>query len=251
MMPKLLNVVIENLKVDQYKVDIAIKLLKWTCRFSRPAVCFSGGKDSLVVLDLIAKIPELREKILILSDDPIMPEEYYDYCERILEKYNFKNVHWLRDYIRPEDWNYRIEKTKDVVLCCYHLKILPVQRFILENKIEALIVAIRGDEHQERQKEKYVSIRKTPHYKIFRVHPILSWKLSDVWAYITENNLEINPLYLKGYTSLQCMPCLKRLPVEFRDVKELIEYSLKHGDRQVRLEEKEVKMHILRKLGYF
>ena len=241
----------QELKINQYKLDLTVRILKWCEKFRNVAFCFSGGKDSLVVLDLISKIPELKKKIIILSDDPIMTQEYYEYCKEVLESYGFKNIHWLRNYITKEDWEYSVEKTKDVVMCCYHLKILPVKRFIKENRIENVIIAIRSDEHRERSKEKYVSLRSNEDFTYFRTHPILHWCLKDVWTYIINNKLKINPMYFQGYTSLQCLPCLKKLPIKFNSLEELVEYSLRYGERQVRIEEKEVVMELLRRMGYF
>ena len=243
-----------DLKVDPYKIDISLKLLKWASKFNKVALAFSGGKDSLVVLHLMSKILELKEKTIVLADDPITEDEHSHYIMIILDYFGFKNRVWLEEYITEEDWKYSIEYTKDVIQCCYHLKILPVRRFIEEYEPEIFIVAIRADEHPERAKEKYVSLRE--YFKqgarktFFRLHPILHWSLKDVLAYIYLNRLPISPLYLKGYTSLQCTPCMKKIK-EFSSIEEWIEYTLQHGDRQVRIEEKEVVMHILRRMGYF
>jgi len=227
-----------------------MNLLKWATRFKNVAFCFSGGKDSLVVLDLISKLSELKEKIIILADDPISDVRHEKYIRNILESYNFHNIHWLKQYIPKYAWNYTVDKTGDVVLCCYFLKILPVKSFIVENKIECCIVAIRGDEHSERAREKYVSLRETEFWKYFRLHPILHWSIKDIFAYIIQNKLQISPLYFEGYTSLQCLPCMKKIK-PFKNIEELAEYCIKYGDRQVRIEEKEAVMHILRRLGYF
>ena len=233
-----------------YKINLSIRLLKWATRFKNVAFCFSGGKDSLVTLDLIAKLPELKERVIILADDPISDPRHDKYIRDILEQYGFKNIHWLRDYIPDYAWNYTVDKTKDIVMCCYFLKILPVRKFITLNKIECCIIAIRGDEHVERAKEKYISLRIVDDWKYFRLHPILHWSIRDVFAYILQNKLQLSPLYFEGYTSLQCLPCMKKLK-PFKDIYELAEYCIQHGDRQTRIEEKEALMHILRKMGYF
>ena len=37
-----------------------------------------------------------------------------------------------------------------------------------------------------------------------RVHPLLFWRQSDILDYVKKFNIECNPLYAKGYTSLGC-----------------------------------------------
>lgn len=39
------------------------------------------------------------------------------------------------------------------------------------------------------------------------VNPIYEWLDSDIWDYIKQENLEVNPLYQKGYTRVGCIGC--------------------------------------------
>jgi len=39
------------------------------------------------------------------------------------------------------------------------------------------------------------------------VNPIYDWLDTDIWDYIKRENLEINPLYSKGYDRVGCIGC--------------------------------------------
>lgn len=39
------------------------------------------------------------------------------------------------------------------------------------------------------------------------VNPIYDWTDSDVWEYIKQNGIKVNPLYSKGYERVGCIGC--------------------------------------------
>lgn len=39
------------------------------------------------------------------------------------------------------------------------------------------------------------------------VNPIYEWDDADVWKYIRDNNIDINPLYENGYSRVGCIGC--------------------------------------------
>ena len=91
-----------------------------------------------------------------------------------------------------------------------------------------------------------------------RVHPILDWTELDIWLYVKQEKLPINPLYFsrngKRYRSLGCMPCTVLIPSNAKTIDEIIE-ELKITDipkRAGRAQDKEraYMMQKLRSLGY-
>jgi phosphoadenosine phosphosulfate reductase len=67
---------------------------------------------------------------------------------------------------------------------------------------------------------------------------LLHWSESDVWRYLKERNIPVNPLYAKGYRSLGCEPCIKPTPKD-------------GAERSGRSQDKEEIMARLRALGYW
>ncbi|GAG33503.1 unnamed protein product, partial [marine sediment metagenome] len=82
-------------------------------------------------------------------------------------------------------------------------KIAPLMQGITDLGFDAFLAGIRGVEHEERAKETIFS----PRENHIRVHPLLFWRSEDVLEYAKKNDLECNPLYAEGYTSLGCVAC--------------------------------------------
>ena len=91
-----------------------------------------------------------------------------------------------------------------------------------------------------------------------RVHPILHWNELDIWEYIKEKKLPINPLYYSKngyrYRSLGCMPCTVPIKSNAKTIDDIIE-ELKTTTIEERAgrsqdKEKEQMMRRLRAMGY-
>lgn len=65
------------------KVDIALKLLKSTCRDKEVELSYSGGKDSDVILEL-AKMAGINYKAIYIKIQQSTLPGQLDMCERIM-----------------------------------------------------------------------------------------------------------------------------------------------------------------------
>ncbi|HID91360.1 TPA: hypothetical protein EYP44_05320 [Candidatus Bathyarchaeota archaeon] len=91
-----------------------------------------------------------------------------------------------------------------------------------------------------------------------RVHPLLHWTEEEVWMYIKDRGLPVNPLYFarngKRFRSLGCEPCTLPLESKATTLDEIIEeVRRKRGmERAGRAQDKEEAyvMERLRALGY-
>ena len=237
-------------KIDYARAVIA----KAYERFGSLALSWSGGKDSTVMLHLVLEYAREHglEEPLVIASDPIPFRETEEYCRRVIEKWGIKRyVFWSRDLLKPEHLEHISEPGLDKLECCYWLKVRPLNEFIESRGIDGLFVAIRWDEHPERAKEKFFSPRKNPEH--YRIHPLLHFTLPEIWKYVLDNRLPVNPLYLKGYLSLGCKPCT--FPVVrqgFKSIGDIYEYVCKGTkERAGRSIDKERIMERLRRLGYF
>ena len=55
-----------------------------------------------------------------------------------------------------------------------------------------------------------------PHDSI-RFHPMLDWDKRKIFAYIKEYNLPKHPLDDKGYISIGCEPCTRKMDLDMQE----------------------------------
>jgi sulfate adenylyltransferase subunit 2 len=244
--------------------------------FKRPAVLWSTGKDSTATLWLCRKAFFGKIPFPVIHIDTT---------------YKFKQMYAFRDNL-AKDWgmNLIIARNEEAIErgvcpndgkfeCCNKLKTEALMKCLEENRFDALILAIRRDEHGIRAKERYFSPRDVDfkwNYKDqplemwdqyqsvtddkthTRVHPILHWRELDVWEYVRQEKLPVNPMYFaKGgerYRSLGCEPCTFAIKSYARTIDEIIEELMvtKIAERSGRAQDKEkaFTMQKLRALGY-
>ncbi|MCK4482994.1 phosphoadenosine phosphosulfate reductase family protein, partial [Candidatus Bathyarchaeota archaeon] len=101
-------------------------------------------------------------------------------------------------------------------------------------------------------------VRPSEDFSHMRVHPILHWTEFEVWQYMKQEKLPVNPLYFakdnKRYRSLGCMPCTVPIPSNAATIDEIVEEirTSKTPERAGRAQDKEkaYMMQKLRALGY-
>ncbi len=176
-------------------------------KFQNVGVGFSGGSDSLVLLHLVLKVFPKSIPVLF-SNTQHQHKETYDFIDKIKKEWNLTNFHAFQadqDRVKEFADKFGLKTPEFTEMCCEYHKIEPMRRGIDSLKLNAFITGIRGVEHEERAKETLFSPRQSPEH--IRVHPILFWKPDEIREYLKMNNLESNPLYAQGYTSLGCMEC--------------------------------------------
>ena len=241
--------------------------------FKNPAILWSTGKDSTAALNLCRQA--------FVGDIPF-PVIHID------TGYKFPEMYKLRDSLAKE-WGFnliiasnkeklgKVKPEKNKFECCSKLKTEALKMCIKRYKFDALILAIRRDEHGIRAKERVYSPREdgfTWNYKHqsiemwnlynksskghTRIHPTLAWKEVDVWEYVRKYNLPINPMYFstngQRYRSLGCAPCTSPIESTASNINEIIEelHTTKKAEREGRAQDKEntFNMQKLRALGY-
>jgi phosphoadenosine phosphosulfate reductase len=170
---------------------------------SSPYVSFSGGKDSEVVLHLVlqekpdikvihinqgAEYPETRafiEKVksewnidLIETNGPDvldLMEEYGAFGVKAKSEYKPGNIGWRAFY-------------------------QPLFKVLDELELDATFMGLRKEENLHRlySLAKRGNITWCKYDETWHINPIANWKVEDVWAYITTNNLPYNSIYDKN-----------------------------------------------------
>ena len=91
--------------------------------------------------------------------------------------------------------------------CCYLNKVKPLEPILMQHDI--WINGIRADQNENRKNMKE---EQDAPFGSMRYHPVLNWSTKDIYDYIKEYNLPAHPLEKKGYLSIGCEPCTRKIP---------------------------------------
>ncbi len=105
--------------------------------------------------------------------------------------------------------------------CCYLNKTQPMEKVLMTHDI--WINGVRADQTAARNAMK--TEQPAPHNTI-RFHPILDWSSKQIFNYRMKYKLPEHPLEEKGYFSVGCEPCTRRLELEM-DEREMRWYGQK------------------------
>ena len=96
--------------------------------------------------------------------------------------------------------------TSDPDHCCYINKTQPMEPLLNDNAV--WINGIRADQNANRKSMK--AEQNGPNGSL-RFHPMLDWTSKMIFQYINENNLPKHPMDTKGYESIGCEPCTRKI----------------------------------------
>ncbi|KAH8352123.1 hypothetical protein KR084_002132 [Drosophila pseudotakahashii] len=164
------------------KVQHSGELIKRAMTLYRPnemMLCFNGGKDCTVLLDILAKVkpPSIPlAAVYVRSADPF--EELEKFVDDCVQRYGLQL------------WRY------EGVLK------LAFEKLMTQNpKVQAVFLGCRrSDPGGLNLGEMLPSDNGWP--AMMRIFPLLDWSYHDIWRYIRVNDLPYCCLYDRGYTSL-------------------------------------------------
>lgn len=177
-------------------------------------VAFSGGKDSVVALDLVQRsLPHNTFKVLFGDTGMEFPDTYIE-MEKIQEWCNINNIEFLRaksSLPTEMTWRYFGPPAVTIRWCCSVHKTSP-QVMLLQKYTEKqgftgmAFTGIRGDESVSRSEYDDISFGRK-HRGQFSCHPILEWNSAELFAYIYQEDLILNESYKKGNSRAGCLVC--------------------------------------------
>lgn len=169
-------------------------------------VSSSFQTQSIVLLHLISKI-DSSIPVVFLNTGYLFPETI-EYRKLVAEKFSL-NVIDLKPLVPKNlqrDASGNLFFTSDPDYCCYLNKVQPLDPLLAE--FDVWINGVRADQSSTRAEFKTEDF--APH-QVIRFHPMLDWTKQMVWAYIKEHNLPRHPLDEKGFVSIGCEPCTRRI----------------------------------------
>lgn len=177
-------------------------------------VAFSGGKDSVVVLDLVQRaLPHNCFKVLFGDTGMEFPDTY-ETVEKIKQICAEEKIEFLqaKSKLKPENtWQIFGPPAVTIRWCCSVHKTTP-QIMQLREVLQKpdftgmAFTGVRGDESLSRNEYDAISYG-GKHSGQYSCHPILEWNTAELFLYIYENDLTFNKAYKKGNTRAGCLVC--------------------------------------------
>jgi phosphoadenosine phosphosulfate reductase len=106
----------------------------------------------------------------------------------------------------------RLLFTSDPDHCCYLNKTAPMDAILMSHDV--WINGVRADQSAVRAAMK---IEQPAKHGCTRFHPMLDWNSKMIWQYQKEHNLPRHPLEEKGFVSIGCEPCTRKLDPEMQE----------------------------------
>ena len=270
----------------QAKIQQAEQVLRLAAQMSeyyyhKPLiVCYSGGKDSDVMLNIAKKCLQPSEFEVVNSHTTVDAPETVYHIRKVfkeLEAQGIKTKVLMPQYKGKPITMWRLIEqrsmppTRIARYCCDVLK-----ETTTPNRMVA--VGVRADESTGRQgrdsfavpsqRKSDAEFRSLQHtYAMFKLdkmgkedayeckmieacknhkdtmcNPIYEFTEKDIWQYIRDNSIEVNPLYAKGYKRVGCVGCplgnSNNMKKEFADYPKYRDNYVRAFDRMIISREK-------------
>lgn len=177
-------------------------------------VAFSGGKDSIVTLDIVQRaLPHNKFKVLFGDTGMEFPDTY-DAVDKIEEECRYQGIEFIRAKSELEPlctWKQFGPPSKVTRWCCSVHKtspqILALRKYTGKPDFTGMaFVGVRANESASRSEYDYVSLGEK-HKGQYSCNPILEWNTAELYLYIYSENLLLNEAYKKGNNRAGCLVC--------------------------------------------
>ena len=193
------------------------KLKKYLNRYQEEEkkyfITSSFQSHSLVLLHMLSRI-DSHVPVIFINTGYHFPETV-GFRDKVMDAFGLDNLIDLRSSMSKSmqmDYNGRLLFTSDPDHCCYINKTEPLDSVLGTHDV--WINGVRADQSETRSK--MMETQEAPH-NTTRLHPMLDWSSKQIFLYQQEFNLPKHPLDEKGYMSIGCEPCTRKIDPDVQE----------------------------------
>jgi len=170
--------------------------------FGQLALVSSFGADSVVLLDMIAKID--RALPILFIDTEMLFHQTLTYQQKLAEDLglaDLRRISPVREAVLERDSENLLHRY-DTDACCALRKTEPLARALI-----GFNGWISGRKRYQGGARSNMELFEIDVENRIKINPLAHWSREDLAKYIATNNLPRHPLHAKGYKSIGCAPC--------------------------------------------
>ncbi len=177
------------------------------------AICTSFQAAGSVIVDMAARL--VGGNISVFSiDTGRLHEETYHLIGQFRRRYGITiemvppDAEELGSMLTMHGPNLFYESPAKRKLCCEIRKVRPLKRRLAT--LDAWVAGLRRTHEGGRDQIEKVSVDEE-HGGIIKLAPLADWSDTQVFEYVRQHDVPLHPLYAKGYPSIGCQPCTRKV----------------------------------------